>query len=340
MEAPRTGIPAVLFCLLLLALPAAVTAGDLSSHAPLAAVGLPNLLQEKQKLQYSWEDFRKEADAAALNGNYEDAVMYYTIAEEKLIAADPARSGDTEYQLSQMEHLKGNAYGAWPGHDAEETAAYKKSDELKAAAKEKYGMSKDGCLIVTAAFGSPLASEVQLVRNFRDGSIVKSYTGSRFMPGFNAWYYSFSPEVSVFIRDNPVVKPAVRLLITPLLGLVLLSQVCYSLFSFNPELATFAAIVAGSTLFALIYVFPSAMAAMWLAARRGWKGWDVRVLRYVLGAWVLNALLLFASIVFALDIPATILSGIFVIVTIVLVTGSLSLFLLPRIARRGTERTI
>ena len=74
-----------------------------------------------------------------------------------------------------------------------------------------------GCLIVTATFGSPLASEVQLVRDYRDGTIRQSYTGSQFFMGFNAWYYSFSPAVADYIATHPLVKSVMQVCLVPLL---------------------------------------------------------------------------------------------------------------------------
>lgn len=323
-------LPALLACLLLLAMPALVAAAqDASPPAPLVAVGVPNLMQEKSKLQYDWVNFKQDGDKALESGNYEDAVKNYNQAEAMLLFADPDRSSLTERSLSNMEYQKSNAYKEWGGHATEAAASARKAAELEATADAKYKTENSikGCLIVTATFGSPLASQVQLVRSFRDDSIVKSYTGSRFMPGFNAWYYSFSPQVSTYINEHPFVRPAMQLLITPLLEIVIFAQACHSYLSFNPELATIVAIIVGSALYGLIYLFPTVFAGMWVAKRRGWKGGRLQSMLPVAAIWALIALLLAMGVILSLDLLTTLASGLFVIATILLVVGALSLSL-------------
>jgi hypothetical protein len=79
--------------------------------------------------------------------------------------------------------------------------------------KEKGG----GCLIATAAFGSELAPQVQQLRELRDNYLMKTESGTSFMTGFNQFYYSFSPTIADWERQNPVFKEAVKIGITPLL---------------------------------------------------------------------------------------------------------------------------
>jgi len=74
-----------------------------------------------------------------------------------------------------------------------------------------------GCLIATATFGSELAPQVQKLREIRDNSLVLTKSGSSFMIGFNQIYYSFSPTIADWERENPIFKEAVKLTITPLL---------------------------------------------------------------------------------------------------------------------------
>ena len=73
-----------------------------------------------------------------------------------------------------------------------------------------------GCLIATAAFGSELAPQVQALREIRDGKILTTSIGAKFMTGFNHIYYIFSPHISDYQRENPIFRDAVRIAITPL----------------------------------------------------------------------------------------------------------------------------
>ena len=75
-----------------------------------------------------------------------------------------------------------------------------------------------GCLIATATFGSELAPQVQMLREIRDNSLLQTQSGQSFMQGFNSLYYSFSPTIADYERQNPVFKEAVKLTIIPLVA--------------------------------------------------------------------------------------------------------------------------
>jgi len=92
----------------------------------------------------------------------------------------------------------------------------------KCVAEEKGG----GCLIATAAYGSEMAPQVQFLRELRDNTVLQTHSGTSFMTGFNQFYYSFSPAVADYERENPVFREAVKLTLTPLLtSLTLLNYV-------------------------------------------------------------------------------------------------------------------
>jgi hypothetical protein len=75
-----------------------------------------------------------------------------------------------------------------------------------------------GCLIATAAYGSELAPQVQLLREIRDNQLMNTESGSAFMGTFNEAYYSFSPYIADMERENPMFKEAVKLGLTPMLS--------------------------------------------------------------------------------------------------------------------------
>jgi hypothetical protein len=81
-----------------------------------------------------------------------------------------------------------------------------------------------GCLIATAAFGSEIAPQVQFLRELRDNTVLQTESGTSFMTGFNQFYYSFSPAVADYERENSTFKEAVKLALTPLLSSLTLLQ--------------------------------------------------------------------------------------------------------------------
>ncbi len=74
-----------------------------------------------------------------------------------------------------------------------------------------------GCLIATATYGSELAPQVQMLREIRDNIVLQTQSGDAFMTGFNQLYYSFSPTIADWERQNPAFKELVKLTITPLI---------------------------------------------------------------------------------------------------------------------------
>ena len=81
-----------------------------------------------------------------------------------------------------------------------------------------------GCLIATAAFGSEMAPQVQLLREIRDNTVLQTESGALFMTSFNQFYYSFSPVIADYERENYTFKEAVKLALTPILTSLTLLQ--------------------------------------------------------------------------------------------------------------------
>jgi hypothetical protein len=78
--------------------------------------------------------------------------------------------------------------------------------------------NKGGCLIATAAFDSELAPQIQQLREIRDNKLLQTESGKSFMNSFNAFYYSFSPTIADYERENPIFKEMVKIAITPMLS--------------------------------------------------------------------------------------------------------------------------
>jgi hypothetical protein len=71
----------------------------------------------------------------------------------------------------------------------------------------------EGCFIATAAYGTPTAEQIDVLRDFRDTVLLKSIIGSQFID----LYYRFSPPVADFIAGNEILRTLVReLMIDPI----------------------------------------------------------------------------------------------------------------------------
>jgi len=81
-----------------------------------------------------------------------------------------------------------------------------------------------GCLIATATYGSELAPQVQQLRELRDNQLLQTESGKQFMGMFNDVYYSFSPTIADYERENPYFKETVKLAITPMISTLSLME--------------------------------------------------------------------------------------------------------------------
>ncbi len=75
-----------------------------------------------------------------------------------------------------------------------------------------------GCLITTATYGTELSTQVQLLREIRDNEVFNTNSGAAFMTSLNQFYYSFSPIVSDWERQYPMLKETIKIMITPMLS--------------------------------------------------------------------------------------------------------------------------
>jgi hypothetical protein len=68
-----------------------------------------------------------------------------------------------------------------------------------------------GCFIATAAYGTPMAEDIQILREFRDGYLLTNPLGQAFVH----FYYTVSPPIAEFITEHPGLKPIVRVMLVP-----------------------------------------------------------------------------------------------------------------------------
>jgi len=100
----------------------------------------------------------------------------------------------------------------------EEPAIVEEVVEEPTAAPQESSEEGGGCLIATAAYGSELAPQVQMLREIRDNQLMNTESGSAFMTTFNELYYSFSPTIADMERESPVFKEIVKAGLTPMIS--------------------------------------------------------------------------------------------------------------------------
>lgn len=142
---------------------------------------------------------------------YSDNIESEIQTSEKSTEDIPDKKAETKEAIgigSELEKIIDN--------DTEmEKIAEKESEPLQEIDETPNGGG--GCLIATATFGSELAPQVQQLRELRDNSLLQTKSGTSFMNTFNDFYYSFSPIIADYERENPIFKEMMKISLTPLL---------------------------------------------------------------------------------------------------------------------------
>lgn len=87
------------------------------------------------------------------------------------------------------------------------------------------------CFIATAAYGTETASQLDILRDFRDQVLLRSSLGSRFV----AAYYKLSPPVADFISRHDFLRAVVReMMIDPIVKILEHSQGLWRVQQDNP----------------------------------------------------------------------------------------------------------
>ena len=108
----------------------------------------------------------------------------------------------------------------------------------------------DPCFIATAAYSTPMAEEIQILREFRDEYLLTNPLGRALVD----FYYKVSPSIAEFITKHPILKTIVRVGLLP--------AVAMSTVVVNTTHAEKAAIAG-------FLVLISVTVAIWVTIRRG-----------------------------------------------------------------------
>ena len=153
------------------------------------------------------------------------------------------------------EAVSGYQFSHWSGDvntfadiDAAETTIIVNSDYSITANFGRPGFFQ--CFIATAAYGTPMAEEIGILREFRDEYLLTNPVGKALVE----FYYRVSPPIAEFITEHPSLKPIVR---AGLLPAVAMSAVAVN------------TTVDEKTIVAVLLVLVSVALAVWATRRRG-----------------------------------------------------------------------
>jgi hypothetical protein len=86
---------------------------------------------------------------------------------------------------------------------------------------------KNQCFIATATYGTPMAEEVQILRDFRDKYLITNLPGQIFV----YLYYEISPPIAKLIENNETLKTISRIVLTSIIYSIKYPTLALFLFS-------------------------------------------------------------------------------------------------------------
>jgi hypothetical protein len=95
------------------------------------------------------------------------------------------------------------------------TVGLKADGTVVAAGGTVFDEPAPGCFIATAAYGTPMAQEIQILRELRDEYLLTNPLGQALVD----FYYKVSPPIAEFITAHPSLKPIVRAGLLPALAM-------------------------------------------------------------------------------------------------------------------------
>ena len=204
-------------------------------------IGIASFVDESKDPQYYVDRYNNEPQYKEwFDENYSEYSSIYQavgLKEEKPIAPFVDPTQDPQYYVDRYNNEP--QYKEWfdsnfPEYDSiEEAVGLEKMEEIEPEIGEcgpgtelvdgkceliDQPSQGGGCLIATAAYGSEMAPQVQFLREIRDNKVMSTESGASFMTEFNKFYYSFSPAIADYERENPMFKEAVKLGLTPLIS--------------------------------------------------------------------------------------------------------------------------
>ena len=164
-------------------------------------------------------EFHYGADTSKVTINYVGGEQVLTTQPEPPVVTQPEPPVVTEPSIPEPTEPEPVICGAGTEPDANGICIVSQPQCPDGyTMKDGLCVEDGGCLIATAAYGTELAPQVQLLREIRDNTLFSTTSGTSFMSGFNTVYYSFAPTIADWERESPMFKEVVKTMITPMLS--------------------------------------------------------------------------------------------------------------------------
>lgn len=99
-------------------------------------------------------------------------------------------------------------YDDWEDRDVVKITKHYKDGTSNTWVKQE---DKGACFIATAAYGTPFAEEINILRFWRDNFLLEHHFGNLFVK----FYYKISPPIADFIRNKNLFRKGVVLILNP-----------------------------------------------------------------------------------------------------------------------------
>jgi predicted phosphodiesterase len=256
-----------------------------------------------------------EGEFVTISGAISPAVSNVTVTLTYLMPGESTvtRTVTTEADGSYSDSYQPKGEGTW---SVTTTWDGDLTHEGASSSSQSFTIKQRGCLIATATYGSELSPQVQFLREFRDNSVLSTFAGSNFMTIFNKFYYSFSPNVASGISDNLLLRDAMKHILYPLIGILHVSSVVFSIFYALPELGVVITGFLSSSLIGFVYVLPFMLLLFFI------KKFQIspKIIRFLNSIWIVTCILLVIADITKSSLLMMPTTGIFVLVTLFLTT--------------------
>jgi len=168
-------------------------------------------------------------DSYSITANFEEGYSLTIVSSPVMGGTATDVTGASPYQEDEVVSIQAVAAsgyqfvrwtatsGQFSNANAESTIFQMPAADATVTATFQIPTTGLGCFIATAAYGSPTAEEIEILREFRDTILLTNSLGAELV----SLYYKTSPPIAEFISQHEVVRTAVRVgLVDPIVAIL------------------------------------------------------------------------------------------------------------------------